>query len=119
MITFINGEYASDISLGVLSRQFHLNEQYISKLFKKYTVCSFIDYLNAIRINEAKRLLNESNLKVNLIAKKVGYSNNVHFWRVFKKITGVSPNEYRVHRQEHKNGIIPSLARTHTEKCKR
>ncbi len=103
MITFINGEYSNDMSLRVLSQKFHLNEQYISKLFKKYTGCSFIDYLNAIRINEAKRLLNESNLKVNLIAKKVGYSNNVHFWRVFKKITGLSPIEYRSHHQEQKN----------------
>ncbi|MFS0639017.1 helix-turn-helix domain-containing protein [Mesobacillus foraminis] len=103
MIAFINGEYSNDVSLRVLSQQFHLNEQYISKLFKKYTGCSFIDYLNAIRINEAKRLLNESALKVNLIAKKVGYSNNVHFWRVFKKMTGMSPNEYRNHHQEQKN----------------
>ncbi|WP_462410476.1 helix-turn-helix transcriptional regulator [Neobacillus sp. Marseille-QA0830] len=100
IITFINNEYAHDISLGSLSYHFHLNEQYISRLFKKYTGCSFIDYLHAIRINEAKRYLNETTKKVNQIANMVGYTNNVHFWRVFKKITGMSPYQYRMQKQD-------------------
>ncbi|MFC4323601.1 AraC family transcriptional regulator [Litchfieldia salsa] len=100
IITYINNEFSNDISLCLLSRRFHLNEQYISRLFKKYTGCSFIDYLHAIRINEAKRYLNETTMKVNQIAVKVGYANNVQFWRVFKKITGVSPKQYRLHKQQ-------------------
>ncbi|WHX98719.1 helix-turn-helix domain-containing protein [Neobacillus sp. DY30] len=96
IITFINKEYATNISLALLAHHFHLNEQYISRLFKKYTGCSFIDYLHAIRINEAKRFLTETTMKVNQIANKVGYANNVHFWRVFKKNTGVSPYQYRL-----------------------
>ncbi len=99
IITFINNEYANDISLGSLSDHFHLNEQYISRLFKKYTGCSFIDYLHAIRINEAKRYLNETTKKINQIANIVGYTNNVHFWRVFKKVTGMSPYQYRLEKQ--------------------
>jgi AraC family transcriptional regulator, arabinose operon regulatory protein len=96
IISFINNNYTNDISLGVLSHHFHVNEQYISRLFKKYTGCSFIEYLNAIRINEAKRYLIHTTLKVNQIAGKVGYSNHVHFWRVFKRNTGMSPHEYRL-----------------------
>ena len=99
IITFINNNFTSDISLGVLSYHFHVNEQYISRLFKKYTGCSFIEYLNAIRINEAKRYLIHTSLKVNQIAGKVGYSNHVHFWRVFKRNTGMSPNQFRILKQ--------------------
>ncbi|MGJ9384683.1 AraC family transcriptional regulator [Salipaludibacillus sp. CF4.18] len=96
VIKFIHDHYESAISLNLLSHHFHLNEQYISRLFKKTTGCSLIVYLNAVRVNEAKRLLIESNMKINLIAKKVGYSNNIHLWRVFKKLTGESPNQYRI-----------------------
>ncbi|WP_180271327.1 AraC family transcriptional regulator [Fredinandcohnia onubensis] len=96
IISFINNNYTNDISLGVLSYQFHVNEQYISRLFKKYTGCSFIEYLNAIRINEAKRYLIHTTMKVNQIAGKVGYSNHVHFWRVFKRNTSLSPNQFRI-----------------------
>jgi len=99
IISFINSHYTNDISLGVLSHHFHVNEQYISRLFKKYTGCSFIEYLNAIRINEAKRYLIHTILKVNQIAGKVGYSNHVHFWRVFKRNTGMSPNQFRILKQ--------------------
>ncbi|WP_099355025.1 AraC family transcriptional regulator [Fredinandcohnia onubensis] len=99
MITFINNNFTNDIKLSVLSHHFHVNEQYISRLFKKYTGCSFIEYLNAIRINEAKRYLIHTTLKVNQIAGKVGYSNHVHFWRVFKRNTGMSPNQFRILKQ--------------------
>lgn len=95
VIEFINTNYSKDISLCLLSQQFHLNEQYISRLFRKVTGSTIIDYLNAVRVNEAKRLLLESDMKVIEISKKVGYSNNVHLWRVFKKLTGFSPNEFR------------------------
>lgn len=77
----------------------HVNEQYISRLFKKYTGCSFIEYLNAIRIDEVERYLIHTTLKVNQIAGKVGYSNHVHFWRVFKRNTGISPNQFRILKQ--------------------
>ncbi|RKL67041.1 hypothetical protein CR203_11010 [Salipaludibacillus neizhouensis] len=96
VIKYIHDHYADSVSLSVLSHQFHLNEQYISRLFKKTTGCSIIGYLNAVRVNEAKRLLTESKMKINQIARKVGYSNNIHLWRVFKKLTGESPNEYRI-----------------------
>ncbi|MBU5593779.1 AraC family transcriptional regulator [Amphibacillus sp. MSJ-3] len=95
IIKYINTHYSNDISLTLLSQKFHLNEQYISRLFKDVTGNNIINYLNAVRINEAQRLLIESDMKVIEISKSVGYSNNVHFWRVFKKLMGISPSEYR------------------------
>ncbi|KAB8137796.1 AraC family transcriptional regulator [Gracilibacillus oryzae] len=95
IITHINEHFYKDINLSQLSHEFFLHEQYISKLFKQTTGCSFVEYLNAIRINEAKRLLVESKMKVAQIARNTGYANHVNFWRAFKRMTGVSPNEYR------------------------
>jgi len=95
IIKYINNHYANDISLSLLSRHFHLNEQYISRLFKDVTGNNIINYLNAVRVNEAQHLLKESDMKVIDISRNVGYSNNVHFWRVFKNLTGISPSEYR------------------------
>ncbi|MCF6409702.1 AraC family transcriptional regulator [Pseudalkalibacillus salsuginis] len=91
----INDSFSSDVSLPSLSRQFHMNEQYISRLFKQVTGCSIVDYVNAVRVNEAKRLLLETDMKINQIALRIGYSNPVHLWRVFTRITGTSPKQYR------------------------
>lgn len=95
IVTYINESFSSDVSLSSLSRQFHRNEQYISRLFKQVTGCNIVDYVNAVRINEAKRLLMETNMKIYQIAHRIGYSNPVHLWRVFTRITGTSPNQYR------------------------
>jgi|SRR5690625_32192 len=95
VIKYINQHYKKDISLSLLANQFNLSEQYISRLFKQVTGVTLINYLNAVRINQAKRLLLETSMKVNDISKRVGYSNNVHLWRVFKRFTGYSPSEYR------------------------
>lgn len=56
---------------------------------------SFLDYLNKVRIEKAKELLANTDLKVWEIAEKVGYKNPKHFARIFKDITGLTPNEYR------------------------
>lgn len=95
IIKYINNNYNKNISLSHLSYHFNLNEQYISRIFRQFTGVTFISYLNAVRINQAKRLLLETNMKIQDVSKRVGYSNNVHLWRVFKKITGYSPNTYR------------------------
>ncbi|WP_018930502.1 AraC family transcriptional regulator [Gracilibacillus lacisalsi] len=95
MITYINERFHQDITLSILADAFFLHEQSISKLFKQSIGCSFTEYLNAVRITEAKRLLTETKLKINQITRKVGYTNHVHFWRIFKKFTGMSPNNYR------------------------
>ncbi|MFC4386253.1 helix-turn-helix domain-containing protein [Gracilibacillus marinus] len=95
IIMYINANYDTDLTLAHLSNQFFLNQQYISRMFKQSTGCSFIEYVNAIRVNEAKRLLIETDKKIAHIAKLVGYTSHVHFWRIFKSLTGDSPNDYR------------------------
>jgi two-component system response regulator YesN len=71
------------------------NSSYFSTLFKKVTGVTFSEYLRGIRMDEAKRLLKETNLSVAVICGDVGYNDIKHFSTSFKKATGVKPSEYR------------------------
>lgn len=73
----------------------HLNEEYFSRLFKKYTGYTFKDYEMMERIEIAKYMLEKSRFSVSIIASKVGYDNFSHFSKVFKKYTDQTPQEYR------------------------
>ncbi len=84
-----------NLSLQYLADQFGVNTAYLGRLFKKETGSSFVDYLNLYRIEEAKRLLKETNLKGSELCKRVGFSNYNYFYIVFKKITGQKPTEIR------------------------
>ncbi|HLQ97358.1 MAG TPA: helix-turn-helix domain-containing protein [Candidatus Dormibacteraeota bacterium] len=95
IIKYINAYFSHKISLTHLSQAFNMSEHYISRLFRKVTGGGLINYLNAVRVNEAKKLLLETDMNIANISIKVGYGNNVHLWRVFKQLTGFSPNSYR------------------------
>ncbi|GAA0290655.1 AraC-like DNA-binding protein [Gracilibacillus halotolerans] len=95
LLKYIHNHFHQNLSLHKLSQTFHLNEHYISRIFKRTTGFGFVEYVNHLRITEAERLLSETNLPVHLIAQRVGYSTQVHFNRVFKRAKGLSPNQYR------------------------
>jgi AraC-like DNA-binding protein len=67
---------------------------YFCKMFKKVTGINFTDYLSRVRIEKAKNLLLNPNLRVSEIAFEVGFQSLTHFNRVFKKLLGQSPTEY-------------------------
>ncbi|WP_231637483.1 helix-turn-helix domain-containing protein [Paenibacillus sp. FJAT-27812] len=97
MRKMIEEEYVNpNMSLEYLSEKFNMNAKYVSKLFKETTGEKFIDFLIHIRLNEAKRLLLESRKSVQSIAEEVGYTNAISFTRIFKKVVGSSPGEYRL-----------------------
>jgi two-component system response regulator YesN len=83
------------LSLERVAEQVHLNPSYLSTIFKKQTGQNFSDYLISCRINEAKRLLRESNLKIAQISFAVGYTDNKHFSKVFTKSVGIKASAYR------------------------
>lgn len=91
----IEGNFAGDISLDQVARHVHLSPAYLSELFKKETGMSFIDYKTIVRIENAKRLLENSPLNIYDISTKVGYSDPKYFSKLFKKITGKTVYEYR------------------------
>ncbi|WP_027092899.1 helix-turn-helix domain-containing protein [Cohnella thermotolerans] len=96
ILRYIQKNYMShEMSLSYLSSQFHISVSHLSKMFKDYTGGNFIDYLMEIRIGKAKEMLARGNGKIRDIAESVGYNNVNSFTRIFKKITGLTPSEYR------------------------
>ena len=87
----------NEYSLCIVSigQHFKMSPYYLSKLFKQSTGEGLLEYINNIRINEAKKLLINENLNINEITKEVGYSDSYTFTRTFKKIVGVSPGKFR------------------------
>ena len=94
-VKYIKENYTRDINMAMVSNEVSMNYSLFSSAFKNYTGTNFVGYVRDLRINEAKRLLSETPLKVNEIAAKVGYDNEKHFMKSFKAIVGVSPTEYR------------------------
>jgi AraC-like DNA-binding protein/ligand-binding sensor protein len=92
---FIQENQAEDISLGQVAKAVNMSAFYFCKVFKKVTGLNFTDYVSRVRIEKARNLLLNRNLRVSEIAYEVGFQSLTHFNRVFKKITGQSPTEYR------------------------
>ncbi|NOU71378.1 response regulator [Paenibacillus sp. LMG 31458] len=92
---FIQLHYHQDISLQQVAYQVKLSPNHFSSLFKKNLDLSFIEYLNRFRIDMAKDMLVNTHLKSYEIAEKVGYMDYSYFSRVFKKVTGMRPNEFQ------------------------
>lgn len=92
---YIEGNYNKDLNMAIVSNYISMNYSSFSCLFKEQTGYSFVEYLNKLRIDKAKELLVETELKILEIGKKVGYDNDKYFLKKFKMICGVSPSEYR------------------------
>ncbi len=83
------------LSLSVLAEQFRLNKNYLSEIFKKKTGISVLDYVTKIKMERAKKILSESEIKSYEIAERLGYFDAEYFSKVFRKYTGISATEYR------------------------
>lgn len=94
--TILEKEYGLNFELERLADAVGMNASYISRLFKYKTGMTITDYLIGIRITKAKELLmGQPDLKNYEIAEKVGYSDPVYFNKLFKKMTGVTPKDYK------------------------
>lgn len=92
---YMQKEFTNEqMSLEYVADQFELDPIFLSKEFKRVKHVTFIDYLTNIRIAEAKRLLVETNQQISSIAESMGY-NPSYFNRLFKKVTGMTPGQYR------------------------
>lgn len=92
---YIKENYTWDISLDDVSRKFKLTPYYFSKLFKQETGSTFVEYLTGIRMETAREMLKNPERSVKEIGISVGYSDPNYFSRIFKKVMGVTPSEYR------------------------
>ncbi len=94
-IIYIKENFKSDLNMAVVSNCISMNYSLFSLNFKQYTGMNFVNYLKKIRVDEAKRLLEETDEKIIDISQMVGYENDKHFMKIFKSVCGVSPSEYR------------------------
>lgn len=94
--TYIETHFKEELTRESLASEVFMNPDYLSKLFKKNTGSSLMDYVTKVRIERAKELLERTVLTISEIAIETGYSNTAYFTKMFKKYTnGVTPREYR------------------------
>jgi AraC-like DNA-binding protein/ligand-binding sensor protein len=92
---FIIENQTEDLSLDQVARAVNTSTFHFCKMFKKATGLNFTEYVSRVRIEKARNLLLNQNLRISEIAYEVGFQSLTHFNRVFKKITGQSPTDYR------------------------
>lgn len=94
-LAFIEENYRERLKLADVADNVYVSQWHLSKLLNKYTGQNFSEILNNIRMEQAKKLLVNPSLRIGDIAEEVGFLDMAHFSRVFKKLVGVSANEYR------------------------
>lgn len=92
---YIDEHYAEPISLKSIAAKFYINPVYLGQLFKKNYESYFNDYLLKLRINEAKKLLRQTDMKIYEVSDRVGFSHCEYFVAQFEKLEKLSPTAYR------------------------
>jgi two-component system, response regulator YesN len=94
-LEYMAAHYTENLTLQSVADVVHLSKSYFSLYFKKQTGRNFVDYLIELRIREAKRLLGQNENRIYDVARSSGFNDVKYFSKVFKKITGLTPIEYR------------------------
>lgn len=95
MISFIHRHYPEKLSLKDIASSANISEREASRCFKKHLKKSPCDYLTTYRLEEARKLLFQTELTVTEIGYRTGFSTSAHFGQVFRRAFGMSPLEYR------------------------
>ncbi len=94
-IAYIEEHYQDKLKLSDVADQVYVSQWHLSKLLNRYQGQNFSEILNGVRIAKAKELLKDPALRIGDVADMVGFLDMAHFSRVFKKMAGISANEYR------------------------
>ena len=95
IVKYVDTHYADDLTLQNIADRFFLSRAYISRKFKQQFHENLSDYMERIRMEKAKLLLMNPQYRIVQIADLIGYKDEKYFSKVFKKLEGISPNEYR------------------------
>lgn len=95
ILKYIRDQYSQDITLKSLAQYVNMDEHYVSALFKKKMGETLIHYVQRTRIEQSKFYLKETNLPVGEICSRVGFANENYFFKLFKRWTGSTPNDFR------------------------
>ena len=94
-IRYIEEHYMQNIDFGELASEMGFHSAYLTRLFGRYAGESPLKYLTGVRIREAKRLLLDSSLPISVVGERVGYPDQFHFSKTFRKVTGENPSSFR------------------------
>lgn len=94
-LEYIGSHYQEDLSQEMVAAMFHFTSSYFCQLFKSHLNVTFNQYVTRLRLSKAKEMLSSSNVKVYRVSEQLGYHDVKYFNRVFKKETGLTPEEYR------------------------
>lgn len=95
---YIRSNFMNEISMNEIARSVGYSEPYFCKMFKQQFGQSFTSYLMEYRVNEAKKFLEQPNVIVKEVGARVGYPDSNYFTKVFKRLVGINPSEYRMNR---------------------
>lgn len=94
-LKYIERNHVQKLTLSDVAEKTYVSQWHLSKLLNRHTGKNFSEILNSVRIEEAKKMLKDPALRIGEIAEMVGFIDMAHFSRVFKKLIGISANEYR------------------------
>lgn len=94
-VDYIKRNYMKTITLEDIANYVYLNPSYFSKIFKSEMKCTFVSYVNRIRISASKKLLPDASIPLTEVSTLVGFDDQSYFTKVFKKATGMTPGKYR------------------------
>ena len=87
--------HLQDISIRMLSEEFHFQDDYFNRLLKSQTGLTYTEYLQARRLERAESLLRVTVMKIDEVARKVGYHNKGYFYKIFAERHRVTPAQFR------------------------
>ncbi len=93
--SYLEEHYQERITLDRLAGQFYVNKFYLARTFKEQFGVTILGHLDQVRVTHAKRLLRFSNMTVEAVGREIGIPEPGYFSRVFRKVEGVAPGEYR------------------------
>lgn len=107
VLLYLRNHYMDEVDFSELSSRLGFSSAYLTKLFNKYVGHTPLKYLTDIRIHEAKHLLLNTTLPIREVGEKVGYPDQFHFSKTFRKLTGVNPTAYRQNPQSENGESAP------------
>ena len=92
---YLSANYQQKFSLTEVAARFYISPYYLSRLFRRVTGQSIVDYINNRRIEAAQKLLENTELSISAVAEQTGFASAAHFRRVFREVMGTGPLQYR------------------------
>jgi len=99
ILHYVDDNFRKEISIQYISQKYYINPKYICQLFKKKVGKTFTQYISDMRISYASELLRESDLSIGEIGVKCGFNDYFYFNKIFKKITGFTPSQFRANKK--------------------